>query len=146
MASEMSTVYVIRHNKTRVMFTFLEPMRADNKRAVAQQLLTNIRDGMFDDWTYLDGSMMLSLAEWAQRIVTFRSGAVELLQGVSPVFRAHMFLGMSIFLVFPFTRLVHVWSGFGTLAYLVRPYQVVRSRRLNVPAGHNLPRQPDARV
>jgi hypothetical protein len=60
MASEMSTVYVIRHNKTRVMFTFLEPMRADNKRAVAQRLLTNIRDGMFDDWTYLDGSMMLS--------------------------------------------------------------------------------------
>jgi hypothetical protein len=23
-----------------------------------------------------------------------------------------MFLGMSIFLIFPFTRLVHVWSGF----------------------------------
>ena len=41
-----------------------------------------------------------------------------------------MFLGMSIFLIFPFTRLVHVWSGFGTLAYLVRPYQLVRSRRL----------------
>jgi len=95
---------------------------------------------------HLDGSMMLRLAEWAQRIVTFRAGAVGLLEGVSPVFRAHMFLGMSIFLIFPFTRLVHVWSGFGTLAYVVRPYQVVRSRRLNLPPGHNLPRQPDARV
>jgi nitrate reductase gamma subunit len=51
-----------------------------------------------------------------------------------------MFLGMSIFLIFPFTRLVHVWSGFGTAAYLVRPHQVVRARRLNVPAGHNQPR------
>jgi nitrate reductase gamma subunit len=40
-----------------------------------------------------------------------------------------MFLGMTLFLVFPFTRLVHVWSGFGTLAYLVRPYQVVRTKR-----------------
>ncbi len=73
---------------------------------------------------------MLLLAEWAQRIVTFRAGAPELLQEASWVFKAHMFLGMSIFLIFPFTRLVHVWSGFGTLAYVTRPYQVVRSRRL----------------
>ena len=78
---------------------------------------------------HLDGGMMLKLAEWAQRIVTFRSGAVELLQEASWVFKLHMFLGMSVFLVFPFTRLVHVWSGFGTLAYVVRPYQVVRTRR-----------------
>ena len=37
------------------------------------------------------------------------------------------------------TRLVHVWSGFGTLAYVLRPYQLVRARRLNLPAGHNQP-------
>jgi nitrate reductase gamma subunit len=78
---------------------------------------------------HLDGSMMVKLAEWAQRIVTFRGGAVELLADAGWVFKAHMFLGMTIFLVFPFTRLVHVWSGFGTLAYVVRPYQVVRTRR-----------------
>ena len=81
---------------------------------------------------HLDGSMMLKLAEWAQRIVTFRGGAVELLAEASWVFKAHMFLGMSIFFIFPFTRLVHVWSGFGTLAYVVRPYQVVRSRRVGM--------------
>ena len=84
---------------------------------------------------HLDGGMMLRFADWAQRIVTFRAGAPELLAGVSWVFKAHLFLGMSIFLVFPFTRLVHVWSGFATLAYLARPYQLVRSRRLNLPAG-----------
>ncbi|MBU0588862.1 MAG: respiratory nitrate reductase subunit gamma [Gammaproteobacteria bacterium] len=95
---------------------------------------------------HLDGSMMLRLAEWAQRIVTFRSGAAELLAGAGWIFKAHMFLGMSIFLIFPFTRLVHVWSGFGTVAYLVRPYQVVRSRRLNVPAGQNQARRPGASV
>ena len=92
---------------------------------------------------HLDGGMMMKLAEWAQRIVTFRGGAVELLAEASWVFKAHMFLGMSIFLIFPFTRLVHVWSGFASVTYLMRPYQVVRSRRLNVPAGHN---QPGARV
>jgi nitrate reductase gamma subunit len=81
---------------------------------------------------HLDGSVMLVLAEWAQRIVTFRGGAAELMQGMHPIFKAHMFLGMSIFFIFPFTRLVHVWSGFGTLAYVVRPYQLVRSRRLGM--------------
>ena len=77
---------------------------------------------------HLDGSMMMRLAEWGQRIVTFRSGGVELLAEAGWVF-----------LIFPFTRLVHVWSGFGTLAYVLRPYQLVRARRLNLPAGHNQP-------
>ena len=95
---------------------------------------------------HLDGSMMMVLAEWAQRIVTFRAGAPELLAEAGWVFKTHMFLGMSIFLVFPFTRMVHVWSGFASVAYLMRPYQVVRARRLNLPAGHNQPRQPDASV
>jgi len=81
---------------------------------------------------HLDGGMMLKLAEWAQRIVTFRGGAAELLLETGWVFQAHMFLGMSIFVIFPFTRLVHVWSGFGTLAYVTRPYQVVRSRRVGL--------------
>jgi nitrate reductase gamma subunit len=80
--------------------------------------------------------MMVRLAEWAQRIVTFRGGGVELLAEAGWVFKTHMLLGMTIFLVFPFTRLVHVWSGFASLSYLVRPYQVVRSRRLNLPVGH----------
>ena len=81
---------------------------------------------------HLDGSMMMKLADWAQHIATFQAGAPQLLNDASWVFKLHMFLGMSIFLIFPFTRLVHVWSGFGTLAYLVRPYQLVRSRRLGM--------------
>ena len=43
-------------------------------------------------------------------------------------------------------RLVHIWSGFAAVGYLFRPYQVVRSRRLNLPAGHNQPPQPGARI
>jgi nitrate reductase gamma subunit len=82
---------------------------------------------------HLDGSMMMALAEWGQRIVTFRGGAVELLSGAGFIFKAHLFLGMTIFLVFPFTRLVHVWSGFGALSYLRRPHQIVRSRRIGLP-------------
>jgi nitrate reductase gamma subunit len=82
----------------------------------------------------------------AQHIATFRGGAVELLADAGWIFKLHMLLGMSIFLVFPFTRLVHVWIGFGAVAYLFRPYQIVRSRRLNVPAGQNQPPRPGAGV
>ncbi|HEY0663678.1 MAG TPA: respiratory nitrate reductase subunit gamma [Thiobacillaceae bacterium] len=77
---------------------------------------------------HLDGSMMLRLAEWAQRIVTFRSDAAGLLVGAGWVFKTHLFLGMTIFLVFPFTRLVHVWSGFAATTYAVRAWQLVRPR------------------
>ena len=95
---------------------------------------------------HMDGSMMMKLAGWAQTIVTFQPGAPELLAEAGWLFKMHMFLGMSIFFIFPFTRLVHVWSGFGAVAYLARPYQVVRARRLNVPAGQNQPRRPGAGV
>ncbi|MGH1361538.1 MAG: respiratory nitrate reductase subunit gamma [Burkholderiaceae bacterium] len=80
-----------------------------------------------------DGAVMLSLSDWAQRLVTFRPDANGLV-GLAWPYKAHLVLGMTIFLLFPFSRLVHVWSGFGLLAYLCRPYQVVRSRRLNLPA------------
>jgi len=73
-----------------------------------------------------DGSTMLALAEWAQRIVTFRGGAAEAMLGVSLVYKAHIFLGLTIFVVFPFSRLVHVWSV--PLGYVTRSYQIVRQR------------------
>lgn len=89
---------------------------------------------------HLNGGEMLKLVEWAQHIVTFRAGAADYLADVSILFKLHLFTGLTVFLIFPFTRLVHIWSGFAALAYLLRPYQMVRARRLNLPAGHNLPR------
>ncbi|HEY1180733.1 MAG TPA: respiratory nitrate reductase subunit gamma [Rhodocyclaceae bacterium] len=44
------------------------------------------------------------------------------------MFKAHLFMGMTLFLIFPFTRLVHVWSGFASIAYLGRAWQLVRPR------------------
>ncbi|MCF7967415.1 respiratory nitrate reductase subunit gamma [Methylobacter sp. Wu8] len=73
-----------------------------------------------------DGANMLLLSEWAQRIVTFRSGAADQLSEIGIVFKLHLFLGQTLFLVFPFSRLVHVWSV--PLGYVTRPYQVVRRR------------------
>lgn len=77
---------------------------------------------------HLDGHEMVKFMEWAQRILTFRGGAAELVAHVHPVFKAHLFLGLTIFLVFPFTRLVHIFSA--PVWYLGRRgYQLVRARK-----------------
>lgn len=74
---------------------------------------------------HLDGAEMVKLMNWAQHIVTFRGGAAGYVASVSIVFKLHLVLGMSIFLVFPFTRFVHVWSA--PIWYLGRRgYQIVR--------------------
>jgi len=76
---------------------------------------------------HLDGSSMVALANWAQHIVTFRGDAASFVAGEALVFKLHLVLGLTIFLLFPFTRLVHVWSV--PLQYLGRSgYQIVRKR------------------
>jgi nitrate reductase gamma subunit len=76
---------------------------------------------------HMDGSSMVALANWAQHIVTFRSGAAEFIVHEPIIFKLHIVLGLTMFLVFPFTRLVHVWSA--PAKYLMRKgYQVVRKR------------------
>lgn len=71
--------------------------------------------------------VMIALAEWAQGIIYLRPDP-SLLNGVDTVFKVHLFFGMTVFLVFPFTRMVHVWSA--PFGYVGRPYQIVRSKRL----------------
>ena len=83
---------------------------------------------IFVSLNHLDGHEMVKFMTWAQGILTLQPGVSSLIADVSPVFKAHLVLGMTIFLVFPFTRLVHVWSA--PVWYLGRTgYQVVRTRR-----------------
>lgn len=75
-----------------------------------------------------DGSVMLILSHWAQGIVTLHPVDTKTLQGLDWPYLTHLVLGMTIFLVFPFSRLVHIWSA--PIWYLGRRgYQVVRTRR-----------------
>lgn len=76
---------------------------------------------------HMGGAEFELLVHYVQSVVLFQgfSGAT-LLQGMSWVYQVHILLGFTIFLVSPFTRMVHIWSGVGALAYLIRPYQVVR--------------------
>ena len=76
---------------------------------------------------HLDGSSMVALASWAQHLVTFQGDAASFVAGEAWVFKLHLVLGLTIFLLFPFTRLVHVWSV--PIQYLSRSgYQIVRKR------------------
>ncbi|MBM3115903.1 MULTISPECIES: respiratory nitrate reductase subunit gamma [Jeongeupia] len=77
---------------------------------------------------HLDGHMMTLFMEWAQRIVTFRGDAANYIVDAPGIFKLHIFMGMTLFVIFPFTRLVHVWSGFGAAGYVTRAWQLVRPR------------------
>jgi len=78
---------------------------------------------------HLDGTEMILLMNWAQHVVTLRPGAADFVANVSLIFKAHLLLGMTIFLIFPFTRLVHVLSA--PIWYLGRRgYQIVRTKQL----------------
>jgi nitrate reductase gamma subunit len=75
---------------------------------------------------HLDGHEMVKFMNWAQGILLLRTDSWMLVADAHPIFKAHLVLGMTIVLVFPFTRLVHVWSA--PIWYLGRRgYQVVRS-------------------
>jgi nitrate reductase gamma subunit len=76
---------------------------------------------------HLDGGDMVNFMTWAQGILTLRPGVAAFLLGANLIFKLHILLGMTIFLVLPFTRLVHIWSA--PIWYLGRRgYQIVRTR------------------
>jgi len=75
---------------------------------------------------HLDGSVMLMLANWAQGLVTLQSDAASHIYGVSLIYKLHIFVGLTMFVVFPFTRMVHIWSV--PVKYFARNYQIVRQR------------------
>ncbi len=80
----------------------------------------------------MDGHEMVKFMYWAQGVLTLQTDAWLNVADVPLVFKMHLVLGMTIFLVFPFTRLVHVWSA--PIWYLGRTgYQIVRTR---VPAEY----------
>lgn len=81
-------------------------------------------------WTleHLDGSEMLRFMNWANGILTLNPGAPDSIKDVALVYKLHIILGLTLFLITPFTRLVHIWSA--PVWFLFRPgYQIVRSRR-----------------
>ena len=81
---------------------------------------------------HMDGSEMVRFMMWSQSVVTLNLNAWTTVIDVHWLYKLHIFLGLLITMLFPFTRLVHIFSGFAApFRYLLmRPgYQIVRSRR-----------------
>ncbi len=100
---------------------------------------------IFVSLNHLDGNEMIKLMRWAQGIIFLQGGAADYIRDAHWLFKAHLFVGLTIFLVFPFTRLVHILSA--PVRYLWRPgYQIVRSRWGAKPAPTGLKPLPAARL
>jgi nitrate reductase gamma subunit len=95
---------------------------------LAAQLLTGLLS-ILPSMGHLDGETMLKVAAWAQGLVTFQTGVAATIYDIHWIYKIHMFLGMVMFLIFPFTRLVHIWSV--PYGYIWRAWQIVRVRSVN---------------
>ncbi len=99
--------------------------------AILALLLAQLVIGLgtiFVSLQHLDGHEMTKFMAWSLGIFTFDSAAASYIADVHPLFKLHLFLGLTIFVLFPFTRLVHMLSA--PVRFLFRPgYQIVRSRR-----------------
>lgn len=73
-----------------------------------------------------DPAVMLQLTAWVQSVLTLNAQP-ELLESVNTVYRIHLVFGMTVFLIFPVSRLVHIWTA--PFNYLGRAYQIVRTKR-----------------
>lgn len=108
----------VRANSTRMDIAIL--------LLILAQLLLGLLS-IFVSMGHLDGVEMLKLMSWAQNIVIMNGAtAAAAIADVHIIFKLHVFLGMTLFLLFPFSRLVHVWSV--PVKYLRRNYQVVRAK------------------
>lgn len=78
---------------------------------------------------HMDGALFEILTDYVKGIVTLNGDAPAVMMNVPFTYKLHILLGFTIFLISPFTRMIHIWSGAGALAYLFRPYQIVRTPR-----------------
>lgn len=86
---------------------------------------------IFISLEHLDGHEMVKFMSWAQGIFTFQADASSYVIDAHPIFKLHLFLGLTIFLLFPFTRLVHMLSA--PVRYVWRSgYQIVRSKKASL--------------
>jgi nitrate reductase gamma subunit len=84
---------------------------------------------IFISYNHLDDpSSMIAFANWVQGIFIFTPDLSSYIVNEHWIFKCHLFLGMTILLVFPFTRLIHIFS-FPYLYFLREGYQLVRSLR-----------------
>ena len=87
-------------------------------------------------WLSHEYNYRSGVSPWFRSIFTF-SPAPELMAEAPFQFQAHAFLAFLLLGIWPFTRLVHVFSA--PLSYVARPYIVYRSRGDRVASKSRVP-------
>ena len=83
---------------------------------------------IFTSVKHLDGLTMLNLAGWAQDITILRPWhAAARIEQTDLIYQLHMALGITLVMIFPFTRLIHMISA--PIWYFGRRYQIVRQKK-----------------
>ena len=112
----------------KVMYAFLAA-------AIVLGMWNTIAGSIFSlggEYNYREG-----VSVWYRSFLAFQPDA-DLMAGAPIGFQLHALVAFALFALWPFTRLVHVFSA--PLGYLTRPYVVYRSRD-DRPLGNAAPRR-----
>lgn len=111
------TVFVATTRMDKLMYLMLAiTLGAGTFATFAEQVL---------GWSSGGYNYRESISPWLRSLFTFNPD-LDLMVGIPPAFAIHIVSALLLFALWPFTRLVHVWSA--PLAYVFRPYVVYRSR------------------
>lgn len=83
--------------------------------------------------TERSGEDLFDFVNWAIALISFQPDAYAYLIDAPILQKVHILIGLSIFLIVPFTRLIHIWSGYASPIYLLRNMQKMRMNK--VPMG-----------
>lgn len=83
------------------------------------------------------GEGLLDFVNWAIALVTLQPDAYTHLIDAATPQKIHIFIGLCVFLIVPFTRLIHIWSGYASPIYLMRNMQKMRMN--GAPMGSDRP-------
>ncbi|MHA0855430.1 respiratory nitrate reductase subunit gamma [Paenibacillus sp. CMAA1364] len=81
---------------------------------------------LFNATSHTDFDYRETISPWIRGVLTFTPDG-NLMSDVPLIFKIHVMLGLALFAVFPFTRLVHMLSM--PIQYLRRSYVVYRKRK-----------------
>lgn len=88
------------------------------------QIITGLAS-IFISYEFVDATSMKALASWAQNIMSFNVNAADYIIHEHWLFKLHIFLGITVFLLFPFSRLLHIFSL--PITYVFKTgFQIVR--------------------
>ncbi len=113
-------VLIVRRLRSQSLTRGTSPMDWIVLGLLVFQVLSGLGIAMFARWGslwYLDTAV-----PWMRSIFSFQPDASTVVP-LSGLIQHHMFNGFILILLFPFTRLVHIFTV--PLSYLWRPYQVV---------------------